>query len=503
MNGERPDDRRLVAACLLGSYDGTEVPEWLLEHVRGGLGGVLLFAQNVVDDAQVAATCARLREARADVLVAIDEEGGDVTRLDAATGSDTPAPAAFGFVDDVELTRGAFADLGRRVHALGIDLTLAPCADINSNPKNPVIGLRSFGSEAEGVARHVVAAIEGFRAGGVAVCAKHYPGHGDTSTDTHREPARVDGSLDALVQRELVPFAAAVRAGTDAVLTAHVVAPALDEEPVSLSARWTQQLRESTGFHGSVITDALDMDAVAQGRGIDGVADAAVRALVAGADLLCLGSNFDAAMTDAVIDRVVDALGRAEIERGALAASAARNAALRREACHSPQPVSNPCAAAIVARAAVVVDGDLPAGPFAVLECRPRGGSASFNVSWGVAAELERLGWTTRRIGEADDVAASCRSFVEAAGRAPILVVVRDLEVHPWQRTVVAAVREAADQPVVVAEMGWPSQDQPEGVGMVVTHGAARSSGRALLDRLTGGATPAASGTWTSDMEES
>ena len=143
------DDRRLAAACLLGSFVGTEAPPWVLRAVNEGLGGVLLFAQNIVDDAQVAALCSELRSARSDVVIAIDEEGGDVTRLDADLGSDTPCAAAFGYVDDVELTAEAYESLGHRVQRLGIDLVLAPVADINSNPRNPIIGVRSFGASAD------------------------------------------------------------------------------------------------------------------------------------------------------------------------------------------------------------------------------------------------------------------------------------------------------------------------------------------------------------------
>ncbi|HZX56671.1 MAG TPA: glycoside hydrolase family 3 N-terminal domain-containing protein, partial [Ilumatobacteraceae bacterium] len=368
------DDRRLVAGCLLGSFTGTRAPRWLLELVREGLGGVLLFAQNVVDDAQVADLCHQLHRARADLVIAIDEEGGDVTRLDAARGSDTPSPAAFGFVDDVGLTADAYADLGGRMHSLGIDLTLAPCADINSNPSNPIIGVRSFGSTADIVCRHAVAAVEGFHRGGVSVAAKHFPGHGDTTADTHHRTARVIGSMAQLSERELLPFAAAIDAGVDAVLTAHVVADAVDDMPASLSARWTDLLRGPMRFDGVIITDALDMDAVARGRGIGGVGDAAVDALRAGADLLCLGSNFDAAMTNAVIDRVVTAVEGGHVERTELEHSRKRITALR-PALH-PEVAPPSGAARRVADAAISVDGVLPGGPYTVLECRPPGNMA-------------------------------------------------------------------------------------------------------------------------------
>jgi beta-N-acetylhexosaminidase len=479
------DDRRLAAACMLGSFAGTQVPPWMLRAVRDGLGGVLLFAQNVVDDVQVKGLCDQLRDARADVVIAIDEEGGDVTRLDAARGSDTPSPAAFGYVDDTRLTADAYAALGRRVRNAGIDLTLAPCADINSNPHNPIIGVRSFGATADLVSRHVVAAIKGFQAGGISVCAKHFPGHGDTSADTHLGPARVSATMTTLTERELVPFGAAIDAGVDAILTAHLVADALDVVPVSISARWTEHLRTAMGFDGVIITDALDMDAVAEGRGIVGVADAAVRALMAGADFLCLGSNFDDAMTATVIDRVASALCDADIERDWLERSCERIAHLRRPA---PQRTGSNAhldgAALLVAERAIVVDGELPSGPFAIVECRPRGSMACFNVTWGLADLLRRRGWPTATIIESDPIASASAAALEMAGDMPIVLVVRDVCVHPWQAAVVDLLVAARPTSLVTVELGWPG-DRPSGIAAsVVTHGAARSSAQAVIDHL-------------------
>ena len=481
-------DRRLAAGCLLGSFVGTQAPPWLLRSVRDGLGGVLLFAQNVVDDVQVTELCAQLRNARADVVIAIDEEGGDVTRLDAARGSDTPCPAAFGFVDDLRLTADAYAALGERVRSLGIDLTLAPCADINSNPRNPIIGVRSFGTTPDRVSRHVVAAVEGFHKGGVSVCAKHFPGHGDTSADTHVGPALLAASMATLVKRELVPFAAAIAAGVDSILTAHVVADAVDDAPVSVSQFWSEHLR-AMGFDGAIITDALDMDAVAEGRGIAGVAHAAVRALRAGADCLCLGSNFDDSMTNTTIDRVVAAIDDAQLDRTQLELSVARIDRLRR-APASPTKF-DPTAARHVAGRAIVVDGQLPAGPFAVLECRPPGSMACFNVSWGIADALGERGWPIASITASDPIAAACKTLLEAAGDLPILVVVRDACVHTWQTAVLEAMVALVDArppqsvvSVVVVELGWPSTRPAGPAAFVVSHGAARSSAQAVIDRL-------------------
>lgn len=476
------DARRLAAGCVLGSFVGTRPPGWLLDAVRDGLGGVLLFAQNVVDDAQVTEVCQALRGARSDVVIAVDEEGGDVTRLDAATGSDTPSPAAFGFVDEPHLTRDAYAQLGSRIRGLGIDLTLAPCADINSNPRNPIIGVRSFGATASLVSRHVVAAIEGFHRGGVAISAKHFPGHGDTTADTHLGPARLTATTDELTGRELVPFASAIGAGVDAILTAHVVADAVDTVPASLSATWTEHLRGAMGFEGVIITDALDMEAVAEGRGYLGVADAAVRALAAGADLLCLGSNFDGAMTSTVIDHIVDALEHDRLSPQSLERSRQRIIDLHR---HDPAPPpSSSEAAREVARRAVLIDGPVPEGPFVVLECRPPGSMACFNVAWGVADDLRERGWPVAVLTASDRIASILAAEVGAAGDMPVLVVVRDACVHPWQIEVIDAAVRAHPRAIVVVELGWPSLPRSPEFTTVVSHGAARSSARAVLDLL-------------------
>jgi beta-N-acetylhexosaminidase len=280
-----------------------------------------------------------------------------------------------------------------------------------------------------------------------------------------------------------------VATGVDAVMTAHIVVASEDQAPASLSARWTQHLRER-GFHGAIITDALDMDAVAEGRGIEGVADAAVRALRAGADLLCLGSNFDAAMTDTVTDVVVQALDEGVLDREALERSRSRNVALRRAAVDASEHTTD--AAALVAAQAIIVQGEIPPGPFAVLECRPRLTAVCFNVRWGVADLLAERGWTTASIRHDDDLEAVCDAFVDAAGERPVLVVVRDAGLQPWQAQVVDRCIGRGAGDVVVAEMGWPDGRALEAVvehgrppaATIVTYGASRASALALVDRL-------------------
>lgn len=457
-------DAQLAAACVMSSFDGPSVPEWLLDRIQHGLGGVCLFAQNVISDHHVAAITAQLHAARADVVIAIDEEGGDVTRLDAAHGSDTPSPAAFGLVDDPQLTRAAYRSLGARLASVGIDLSLAPCADINSNPRNPIIGVRSFGAHADLVSQHVLACIAGFHDGGVGACVKHFPGHGDTVADTHLGTARVDATVEDMQRRELVPFRAAAAAPVDAVLTAHIVAPCVDDRPASLSRKWTDYLRHGFGFDGVIVTDALDMGAVSE----DGVPAAAVQALIAGADFLCLGSNFDAEQTDAVVAAIVTAIRLKQLDRATLEQSAARIHKLRRH--NDAVQAIDGRAAADVARRAVIVDGVVPVGLRCVVECRPKPSMASFNVTWGLARHLS--GWerhTIHEVGGLTDLEDDA------------VVVVRDLDVHPWQREVIHRV-----EPKVVVELGWPGATRPPCDAYIVSHGAAFTSTQAVAELLIG-----------------
>ena len=176
---------RDALSVLQPGFTGTTAPDWLLRRLGEGLGAVGLFARNIDSPAQVAALTAQLRAERADVIVAIDEEAGDVTRLELRPGCSFPGNLALGAVDDAELTEEVAPDLGRRLAACGVTLNWAPAADVNTNPDNPVIGVRSFGADPDLVARHTAAYVPGLQSAGVAACAKHFPGHGDTAVDSH------------------------------------------------------------------------------------------------------------------------------------------------------------------------------------------------------------------------------------------------------------------------------------------------------------------------------
>src|SRR5262245_39163418 len=308
---------RSALACILPGFEGPVAPDWVRRRLAEGLGGAVLFGWNVESPAQLRTLTASLR-ADGEILVGIDEEGGDVTRLEVATGSSYPGNAALGVVDDVELTEQVAASIGADLAHVGVNLNLAPVADVNTNPLNPVIGVRSFGADGELVARHVAASVRGLQSAGVAACAKHFPGHGDTSQDSHHE-LPVVASLE---EAALAPFRAAIGAGVQSIMTAHIVVRSLGEEPATMSrALLNGLLREDLGYDGLVITDALEMRAISATVGVE---EGAVRAIAAGADALCLGHDlFDEAVED-VRRALVHAVESGRLPEARLAEAAGR-----------------------------------------------------------------------------------------------------------------------------------------------------------------------------------
>jgi beta-N-acetylhexosaminidase len=311
------DLEQLVPGVLLPGFAGPTMPEWLRAELQRGLAGVCLFAGNVsADDPDgTARLAADIRAVRPDTIVAADEEGGVVTRLEGRRGSTLPSPAQLGLVAP-EVAERVGAVLAERVRRAGIDLVLAPSADVNDNPDNPVIGARSFGADPHEVATRVAATVRGIRSRrGVAACVKHWPGHGDTNVDSHRGVPTVPAATAA---RHAEPFEAAIAAGVPAVMTAHIVVPEWGAEPATVNPDAIARLR-ATGFDGVVVTDAVDMAAIAATYGIGG---GAARALAAGVDLVCLGNpelgGIDAAAQYAeVVDAIVEAVhdGRLAPER--------------------------------------------------------------------------------------------------------------------------------------------------------------------------------------------
>ncbi|MCX7970903.1 MAG: beta-N-acetylhexosaminidase, partial [Negativicutes bacterium] len=285
-----------VGQVVMCGFDGTDARGQdltdLIDNYR--VGNFVLFARNCRTAAQIADLTAgiqsRLKDASAvPALIAIDQEGGMVTRIfgDATVWPGAMALAASG---DLQLGYRVANASGQELKAMGINMNLAPVADVNNNPDNPVIGVRSFGDDPRQVGQWVAAYVRGLGDAGVLATAKHFPGHGNTGTDSHLALPVITSNQDELLSAELVPFGGAIAAGVPAIMTAHIVVPALDpsRRPATLSpviiGDW---LRGRLGFAGLVVSDAMEMKAIADNYGDD----AAVQALNAGVDLVCLAND--------------------------------------------------------------------------------------------------------------------------------------------------------------------------------------------------------------------
>ncbi|MFD9502819.1 glycoside hydrolase family 3 protein [Streptomyces sp. NPDC060035] len=493
----RSADELLVLAdrVLQPGFQGTTAPDWIRRRLGDGLGSVLLFGPNIRDRAQTSALTDALRAENPDVLIAIDEEGGDVTRLEAATGSSYPGNLALGVVDDSELTAAVARSIGGELRAVGIGLDYAPDADVNSNPDNPVIGARSFGADPVLAARHTAAWVRGLHDAGVAACAKHFPGHGDTDTDSHLDLPTVAMDADTIAELALPPFRAALDAGARAVMTAHLLIPAYDaERPATVSPRViTGLLREELGFDGLIVSDAVEMQAVRARYGLTG---AAVRALAAGVDLICLGNGSGDAEFARLRADVADAVALGELAEERLVEAAARAADFAAWQRALADAVSTPAPDRAVgleaARRALRTNAENPAAlrlntPAVLIEFGVPGTVAEGDgVPWGLGPALTALMPGTLRITlpalTPYDPAYAGRILAEAAGR-PLVLAVRDAHRRPavreWLRALLARRPDA-----ITVELGVP---QP-GLGgvRINTHGAARVCGQAAAEILAG-----------------
>ncbi|AJF67208.1 glycoside hydrolase family 3 protein [Streptomyces vietnamensis] len=492
---------RDALTVLQPGFEGTTAPDWLLRRIGEGLSSVGLFGRNIAGPEQLAALTAQLRAERDDVLVAIDEEGGDVTRLEVNQGSSFPGNYALGHVDDVELTRAVARELGRRLVQCGVDLNWAPSADVNSNAENPVIGVRSFGPDPDLVARHTVAYVDGLQGVGVAACTKHFPGHGDTNVDSHDALPRIDVDLATLHARELVPFRAAVAAGTKAVMSAHILLSALDpHRPATLSPQiLTGLLRQELGFEGLIVTDGMEMQAVAATYGIE---RGSVLAIAAGADAICVGGGLcDEDTVLRLRDALVHAVRTGELPEERLADAAARVRALAAwTQAHRARGAGSVPGAAVqegtapgadiglvaARRALKVTRGERPhtpmtSAPYVASFTPVVNFAVGDETPWGIAAELERLLPGTET-GSYDE--PSVDAVLAAAGERRIVAVVRDAHRHPWMTEALDGLLAARPDTVVV-EMGL-DEAEPRGALHIATHGAARVCGRAAAEAVVG-----------------
>ncbi|WP_327234556.1 glycoside hydrolase family 3 protein [Streptomyces sp. NBC_01317] len=525
---------RDALAVLQPGFAGATAPDWVLRRIGEGLSSVALFGRNIRTPEQISALTAQLRAERDDLLVAIDEEGGDVTRLEVRHGSSFPGNYALGTVDDLDLTRSVARELGRRLAACGVNFNWAPSADVNSNRNNPVIGVRSFGADPDLVARHTAAYVDGLQSAGVAACAKHFPGHGDTAVDSHHAMPRIDVDLDTLHARDLLPFRAAVAAGSKAVMSAHILLPALDpNRPATLSPQiLLGLLREELGFDGLIVTDGMDMEAIVATYGIE---RGTALAIAAGADAICVGGGpSDEGTVLRLRDALVAAVRDGELPEERLADAAARVRALadwtvRARGAAEPgadsqegtapgttsvtlsgpasgsagdsvsASVSRTAAAddapigLVAARRAVRVTGTgkpLDEAPYVAAFTPLANIAVGDETPWGVAPELERLlpgtetgAYTSAGI-DGTDTAALAGKVLAAAGDRTIVAVVRDLHRHAWMADALDGLL-AARPTTIVVEMGV-NEAEPRGALHIATHGAARVCGTAAAEVIAG-----------------
>ncbi|KQW88549.1 beta-N-acetylhexosaminidase [Massilia sp. Root418] len=276
--------RKIAGQLIMIRFPGTVLDEATADFIRtNSIRGVCLFRGNMSDSEQLARLTADLRAVMGpDALIAIDQEGGAVVR-----STWVPAPPAamgLGAADDTDLAYRTGAAVARAVKSLGFNWNFAPVLDLNNNPNNPVIAERSFGAEPQRAAELAMAWMAGSHAEGVACCVKHFPGHGDTHVDSHRDLPTVDKPLSELENFEFKPFKLAAPTAP-AMMTAHIVYPSIDAgNPATMSpAILDGLLRKQWHYRGVIITDGMDMHAIA---GRYGVGNAAVRALMAGADMV-------------------------------------------------------------------------------------------------------------------------------------------------------------------------------------------------------------------------
>lgn len=483
--------RWLAESVIIPPFPGTEPPPWLLDALGRGLAGVTLYGQNVTGDTALLSAKLRSAAGAGDMppLICIDEEGGDVTRVAYASGSPYPGNAALGAVDDIGLTTAVYAAIGADLRRLGISMNLAPCADVLAVSDSPAIGTRSFGSSTSLVARHTAAAVHGLQASGVAACAKHFPGHGSTSTDTHFDLATITGTLEDVRKRDLPPFAAAINAGAAAVMPGHLRVPELTGSlPATMSPAAIRVLRTELGFAGVVVSDGLEMQAVS---GRYGIPATSIQALAAGVDLLCFGQHTDYDVYLAVCTAIAEAVQDGVLPLARLEEAADRVRSLRSRLGDPGGSLDPDRAAAPIwangtgvgltaARRAIRVTGPLPVltDPL-IIEVEPRENVAAGQFGWGLSPWVPPA--AVRRL-DPDQTFDPASILTDASGRS-LVVAVRDAHVDSRTRGLITALLAARPDTVLI-EMGLPHWSPPAGTPYVATFGASRASAQAAAELL-------------------
>ncbi|MDM5177707.1 beta-N-acetylhexosaminidase [Massilia sp. DJPM01] len=510
------DMQHKIGQLFMVGFDALEPNDHIIGLIRERrIGGVILFRRNVHTPAQVSALCQKLQEINAEVsdeplLIALDQEGGMVMRIEQGV---TPIPAAMAFqaAGSVDECRQINFINGDEMRQIGINMMLAPVLDVNNNRLNPIIGVRAYGEDADTVVRYGMAALRGQQEAGVIVTAKHFPGHGDTAVDSHYSMALVPHDLERLRAVELVPFRAAIAGGVDAIMTAHVAFPAIEADPsvpATLSrAVLTGLLREEMGYEGVIISDCLEMGAIADGVG---VAAGAVATLQAGVDIVLISHREDqqraalAAVSDAVTQgaigaqRIDDALARVRRVKQARAVGGWR------ERTATPSGLMTAASIALakkVQKAALRVQGEFrPLDrtlPVSLITVEVRSRSEVDEVANGRNNEarssmlpaLKQAGFDVREYAMSADAldAEVAAAIAFAAGAPQIVVQTYNAMLVEGQRRLLAAM--PSDKLWVVAgRLPYDLDLAPQAQGRLAAFGCRPAALEPVVERLAGAA---------------
>lgn len=473
-------------------FRGTAAPLELLKRYRPA--GVILFAGNL--EGEEVQLISDLRAFDPELLIMIDQEGGPFTSYRTPGVTRFPSAMALGATGDVALAEAVGETIGQQLCALGANVNLAPVMDLNVNPANPIIGLRSFGADPYQATRLALGFARGLERAGVLATAKHFPGHGDTDIDSHLGLPVVDKPLEALLGLELLPFKAAIEAGLPLIMTAHILYPQLDPNyPATLSRIILDDLlRQQLGFAGLIITDDIAMRAI---RDHYGVGEAAVLAVQAGADLVLVGQRpGDPEQVYTALRRALEA-GEISTERyGATAARLAAARAKRSRDCRPELLEKAPELALYVARRSVTwLYGPLPIPGAGTLVIAPL-----LSARYGQEPSLADLaptylpgsvGWRVSYAPSAAEIAEA--TALAAAAERIVLGTYHWLGRLPEAQVALYSALAALGKPITVVALGNPNDLHYLPVppsGYLASYGYREVQLRAVLEVLAGTVTP-------------
>ncbi|GKZ14638.1 beta-N-acetylhexosaminidase [Haladaptatus sp. T7] len=495
-----------VGQLFVAGFDGTTPTAAIEELVsERHLGGVIYFSRNVESPGQLRTLSRTLQgfvpHGKPPLLLSIDQEGGRVARL--PWGTELPSAMALGATDDPELASRAGRAVGSELRALGVDIDLAPVLDVNNNPDNPVIGVRSFGERPERVAELGAAFADGLQDAGVVACGKHFPGHGDTAVDSHLDLPVIDHDRERLDAVELKPFRRAIDAGIGAIMTTHVAFPTIAEDaerPATLSPRVvTGLLREELSFDGLVVTDCMEMKAIADGVG---TVEGCVQAVEAGCDQLCVSHT--PAKQRAAIDAVIEAVESGRIAESHIDAAVRR--VLRAKRVYGAGYVGGEnewddgaaecrsTAREVAERGVTLVRDEADALPLpqrvAVYEFDGGRGSPAEEASGRGGAFASALSATGVAV---DGTVLAPGELPEERANSPreTVVCTSDAASNPDQAAVVQALQEAGANPIVVATRNpYDLAAMPNVETYLTTYDDTPASLAAAAELLAGKGTP-------------